>query len=96
MAAGRRHARLPSTMMFRKPLTLKTSSAVRNSDKRKLRQRIASTFACSTEDTDTLVNAFLTTSSLPTFVPITMLLVSYISMPTGLLCGTALGDPPTS
>ena len=42
-------------MMFRKPLTLKTSSAVRNSDKRKLRQRIASTFACSTEDADILV-----------------------------------------
>ncbi|KAL1758818.1 hypothetical protein FB107DRAFT_288115 [Schizophyllum commune] len=42
-------------MMFRKPLTLKTSSAVRNSDKQKLRQRIASTFACSTEDTDILV-----------------------------------------
>ncbi|KAI5888746.1 uncharacterized protein SCHCODRAFT_02637577 [Schizophyllum commune H4-8] len=42
-------------MMFRKPLTLKASSAVRNSDKRKLRQRIASTFACSTEDVDLLV-----------------------------------------
>ncbi|KAL1668659.1 hypothetical protein GGF50DRAFT_123820 [Schizophyllum commune] len=42
-------------MMLRKPLTLKTSSAVRNSDKRKLRQRIASTFACSTEDADILV-----------------------------------------
>ncbi|KAL1683185.1 hypothetical protein EV122DRAFT_258652 [Schizophyllum commune] len=42
--------------MFKKPLGhLKTSSALRSSDRRKLKQRVISTFGCSAEDGDVLV-----------------------------------------
>ncbi|KAI5834320.1 hypothetical protein K523DRAFT_294091 [Schizophyllum commune Tattone D] len=42
--------------MFKKPLGhLKTSSALRSSDRRKLKQRVVSTFGCSAEDGDVLV-----------------------------------------
>lgn len=42
--------------MFKKPLSnLKTSSALRSSDRRKLKQRVASAFNLSAEDGDLLV-----------------------------------------
>jgi translation initiation factor 2D len=42
--------------MFKKPLSnLKTSAPLRSSDRRKLKQRIASTYAISSEDGDILV-----------------------------------------
>ena len=42
--------------MFKKPLSnLKTSAPLRSSDRRKLKQRIESTFAISSEDGDILV-----------------------------------------